>query len=398
MEEILSKWKSMILTDCEGTEIDARGYNHQNGLNAENLHLGIVAKVIMNKQVNSDAFGAVMKNIWRVHNSTRIDTAGENVFLIQFKSRMEKARVLAEGPWTFDKSLIVMISPKESDTISNMEFQKAALWIQIHNVPFSFLNRAMAQILGETIGSIEEIDCDDNDKLIGPFMRLRILIDVMKPLRRGLKLRVSDTESVWCPILYEKLPDLCFLCGLIGHSHRECIEHASSSNVDQSHGYGEWMKATILKKNSFATGEGGKADREHGIEGRGFRGRGRGRHSFWGENGRSDVGNWRVGRGESDGKYVGGEKKSGGLGEIGVGEVCKNVAIGVGIEVKGMETTTDSEGKIENEVVREDEVSIELSSILKARKENKNEEDSYTNKVESEGCYSPSSSRCYFFD
>lgn len=94
-----------------------------------NLHLNVVAKVLINKQVYSDAFRAVMKNMWRVHNGTRIEIAKDNIFLIQFKSTMEKAIVLAEG--TFDRSLIIINSPKDQHTIGSIVFNEETLWVYI---------------------------------------------------------------------------------------------------------------------------------------------------------------------------------------------------------------------------------------------------------------------------
>lgn len=48
---------------------------------------------------------------------------------------MEKMRVMKTGPWTFDKSLIVMLHLKENDQIGDLVFENEAFWIQVHNVP-----------------------------------------------------------------------------------------------------------------------------------------------------------------------------------------------------------------------------------------------------------------------
>lgn len=77
----------------------------------------------------------------------------------------------------------------------------------------------MAKVLGESIGKMEEIDRDGGSGWTGPVMRMRIVVDISKPLQRVAKLRATDGRVVWCPIQYEKLPDVCFNCGIIGHSH-----------------------------------------------------------------------------------------------------------------------------------------------------------------------------------
>lgn len=133
----------------------------------------------------------------------------------------DKNKVLAGGPWTFDRALIVLKSPTVNENLENLEFTSADLWIQIHNVPFKCLTRKMALVLGKEVGIVIDIDCDEDEGWSGPFLKVRVTIDITQPFMRGLKVCNSDSDLVWCPILYEKLPDFCFNCGLIGHSHRD---------------------------------------------------------------------------------------------------------------------------------------------------------------------------------
>lgn len=293
MEDLVDRWKSFSLTASEELEIDVRVNDKGSLFSSENIKLCVVAKVITNKKINPDAFRSVMKAVWKVHDQTRIELAGENIFVIQFRNAFDKSSVMAEGPWTFDRALVVMVSPNSEDNLVDMRFNKTAFWVQVHNVPFNCMNFTMAKCLGNMIGSVVEIDNDEVSDWTGPFMRIRVVFDILKPLRRGLKVKTTEGKSVWCPILYEKLPDLCFGCGIIGHSLRECQTTVTSNAEKQVFEYGDWMRASILKKSNQSYWD---SDRTEDMNRRGsFSSRGRGSSFFrWsGEKGRSDVDRWK---------------------------------------------------------------------------------------------------------
>lgn len=121
----------------------------------EDVDLCLVAKLISSKRANVDAFRNVMRSVWKVHQQTKIEAARENVFAIQFKSRMEKDQIMNTGPWMFDRSLLVMRSPNEDDQICEMRFTQTAFWIQIHSVPMNCMTIEMAKALRCSMGLVE---------------------------------------------------------------------------------------------------------------------------------------------------------------------------------------------------------------------------------------------------
>lgn len=49
------------------------------------------------------------------------------------------------------------------------------------------------------------------------------MIDIRKPLMRGIMVKVGNAEKdKWCPFAYEFLPDFCYTCGRIGHVDKQC--------------------------------------------------------------------------------------------------------------------------------------------------------------------------------
>ncbi|CAN0904182.1 hypothetical protein LINGRAHAP2_LOCUS22944 [Linum grandiflorum] len=47
-------------------------------------------------------------------------------------------------------------------------------------------------------------------------MRVRIKLDVRKPLMRETKVRLHDDVQLMCPLRYERLQTFCYICGIMG--------------------------------------------------------------------------------------------------------------------------------------------------------------------------------------
>jgi hypothetical protein len=58
---------------------------------------------------------------------------------------------------------------------------------------------------------------------VGEFFRVKIQIDISKPLPRGCKLRYKG-KSTWILFKYEQLPKFCFQYGVICHGTKGCLK------------------------------------------------------------------------------------------------------------------------------------------------------------------------------
>lgn len=53
-------------------------------------------------------------------------------------------------------------------------------------------------------------------------MRIRVDLPINKPLRRGANIVNLDGDKYWFTFKYERLPNFCFLCGILGHDEKRC--------------------------------------------------------------------------------------------------------------------------------------------------------------------------------
>ncbi|KAL5756018.1 hypothetical protein ACOSQ2_020764 [Xanthoceras sorbifolium] len=210
------------------------------------LALCLVGKILTTKLINRDAFRAIIPKIWRTTQSFIIENVKENVFVFQFQNQADKRRVLTGGPWSFDKCLIVLEEPRGDGKFLDMGFSHVQFWVQLHNVPLVCMTKEIGWALGNKIGRVMDIDVSATGDCLGRFLRVRVVIDVTKPLNRFLRvcLLEGDPDTVLL-LRYERLAEYCFQCGVVGHVVRECqiaYDSGGSSSVPE-YKFGTWMRA-----------------------------------------------------------------------------------------------------------------------------------------------------------
>lgn len=76
-------------------------------------------------------------------------------------------------------------------------------------------------------------------------MRIKIILDVTKPLLRKKKLNIGHPESVWVTFKYENMPNFYFCCVVISHGHKECNRWMEAPELYGQIGlpYGNFLRA-----------------------------------------------------------------------------------------------------------------------------------------------------------
>ncbi|XP_075483839.1 uncharacterized protein At4g02000-like [Primulina tabacum] len=201
----------------------------------------LVGKVLSSKAVNRDTFRTHMPRILQAKKPVNIEVVGENTFLLDFHSVIDRRHVLMDGPWTFFKDLVVFKAPQGLQKPADLVFDEMPIWVQCYNIPIVFMQSTILRNIGSKIGQVLDIEAGDDGNCIGRFARVRVMLDITKPLKQGIWVQTEEkSEAVCIVLLYERLPNFCFSCGIIGHAQRNCD---SKSNEGQSDKYGNWLRA-----------------------------------------------------------------------------------------------------------------------------------------------------------
>ncbi|KAK3003016.1 hypothetical protein RJ639_013251 [Escallonia herrerae] len=110
------------------------------------------------------------------------------------------------------------------------------------------MDRDSGELIGNKVGRYMRVDLNEDGTGWGKFLRIRTLIDIRKPLMRGVLVK-NGTDQLLVGIKYERLPNFCFHCGCLGHIEKDCdARYRLSQESQKKSSYGVWLKAEPDRK------------------------------------------------------------------------------------------------------------------------------------------------------
>ncbi|XP_066311117.1 uncharacterized protein [Miscanthus floridulus] len=195
----------------------------------------VVGKVLSPSIVNVSTIHAAMKPTWGNPHGLKFRVIGakeNNMFMVEFGSKKEMERIMAGTPWMVDMHAVILQPYDERLSVSEIVFNWMEIWARILNVPLGWMIQQRGSRAMSLIGDVVKMDVDGDGKSSGAFLCARMAIDIEKPLRRGVLLRLSRSEEPrWFVVQYEWLPFYCFSCGVLGHSEIECSDPAPRNEI-----------------------------------------------------------------------------------------------------------------------------------------------------------------------
>lgn len=189
--------------------------------------------------------------IWRLSSEFEASTMGPNLFLFKFASIKDKERILDSGPCAFKNQMLAFCDFDGNLRPGEYRYDIAMFWIRIIGLPWNLMSFDIAKRMWNKIGNLVRIDTSQSRNGWANDLRLRIVTDITKPLRRFITIaRGSGKDDLRGRLTYERLPLFCYACGLIGHIELECEVAEAKDSADGVKQYGEWLGAKEDGRNS----------------------------------------------------------------------------------------------------------------------------------------------------
>lgn len=117
------------------------------------------------------------------------------------------------------------------------------MWIQIHDLPNGLMTEVVGKQLGNFFGEFLEYDHKNNTSIWRDCMRVKVKLDVRKPLKRKKKITRRNGSEVIVSCKYERLGEFCFTCGIMTHTERYCSHFLNRETEEQTKEWGSWLRA-----------------------------------------------------------------------------------------------------------------------------------------------------------
>ncbi|KAK8475633.1 hypothetical protein V6N12_055088, partial [Hibiscus sabdariffa] len=205
----------------------------------------VIAKMISSKPIDDNTVVRAFQGIWKKENVISITIVKPNYFRIKFHTEEIRNDILSRGPWTFKDEWLALAAFNPNYNIDEYTFFSMNIWDRIYVIPSILMDNDDTALhtgnsLRAIIGKVIKVDTRRIDLNMVDYLRVGIILDVSKPVRRCVAIGGTAPSPKLCPLQYERLPTICYGCGHIGHIVESCptFKQTPTSKLQ----YGDWIR------------------------------------------------------------------------------------------------------------------------------------------------------------
>lgn len=209
----------------------------------------VFGMLMSDRPVKNNDIQNVLKESWARYGPMRTTEVNESQLLFEFESPRDRDQIMDLAPWSVHGHCLNLRMCPAYMSVQEIDFGKVQVWVQIHGLSLEMFTRQNAQSIGDNIGKCLAVE-DNQIMQQRIFLRIKVDIDSDEPLLPGFRWVDSRDQEKWASIRYERLSDLCYGCGRIGHSSTACTEPIRLDDRTDSPVYGPWTTATRHRANN----------------------------------------------------------------------------------------------------------------------------------------------------
>lgn len=115
-------------------------------------------------------------------------------------------RVLGSESWSYNRSLLLLKKFEGFPQGDIGTFQTFQIWVRAYNIMVVAMFSDIAMMVGDDVGVAIKVDTDKEGRCLGTCMRIQVLLDISKPLRRVARISWEPSSPpLVIGLRYEKL-------------------------------------------------------------------------------------------------------------------------------------------------------------------------------------------------
>ncbi|KAK4434913.1 hypothetical protein Salat_0654200 [Sesamum alatum] len=200
-------------------------------VDSDTHRLCLVGRLLSSKIPRFEAFSSSVQGMINPVKGMELRQIGGGRFLLRFNHIIDRNRALEGCPWSFEKNIIILSGVWENENLLRVDLDWCDFYMHVHDLPLSMMNLGVATLIGNRIGRFRDMDMDDTGCTWGATLRLRVAINVTRPLSRAIPISSTLGDELLLHLTYERLPNSCCLCGKLGHIAKKGQPHTRTINL-----------------------------------------------------------------------------------------------------------------------------------------------------------------------
>lgn len=173
-----------------------------------------------------------MPRKWQKYNRVRGIALTKERFQFIFNHAHDLEEVLEKGFHTFDDWGLAVERWVERPPPGFL--QNVQIWMQIKNIPVNHYTKPAITELGGLIGHVVEVAFDPDKPQRQDYVRVKILLDVSKPLKKSRILNLPGGGQTTILYFYEKVQKRCTHCQRLTHAKDRCPFLAHQQDIPRN--------------------------------------------------------------------------------------------------------------------------------------------------------------------
>ena len=177
-KEIITQLAEFSLQDEENIPISFEECDIWEGI--EECKRSCYGRFYANKEINFKGLRWAMTKAWK-SEKIQISKLHDQILHIFFPTKEEANRIVDQGPWCFDKDLLIVKPWRYGEAIKVEDFYHTPFWIHIKGLPLECYTQDMVQKIGKNFSGCSVIQIRENLDNGGRFFCMRATVNILKP-------------------------------------------------------------------------------------------------------------------------------------------------------------------------------------------------------------------------